>query len=324
MLTHGAEAAERAVNAGPDSVSTDGPADVTFYDGARVFYQIADYTGDRSWNRAAEAAAILYRDVMVFGRNGDVRGWRLFPYGLCEHYLRTGDERSREAALLMAARGSFAVEGTPFTVTAPETLSREVAYNLHCYLTAMKLGAPRPTRLTPFYEQALSHLDQWFVWKSWEDYAPYMVGANWIGLPDYARRAPVNDFAPFMYGLTAEALIACYEALGPDPRLVAGLQTGADWIWENAWVDDACAFWYRSNNRVIDATLNMLIVPVFAWLALRTGDMRYIDRGDRIFAGAARYGDLTGGKRFNQHYRWSFQYVAWRDEVARLPIGNRH
>ena len=46
----------------------------TYYDAARVFYQIADYTGNSSWNTCAQAAAYVYRDRYVMPNSGKVPG----------------------------------------------------------------------------------------------------------------------------------------------------------------------------------------------------------------------------------------------------------
>ena len=59
-------------------------------------------------------------------------------------------------------------------------------------------------------------------------------------------------------------------------------------------------------------TLNLLIAPIYAWVAGRTGNLRLLDQGDRIFAGGVKHANLEGGKHFNQNYRWSFAYVSWR------------
>jgi len=293
MLVHGAVIGDKARHSLPESVGTDGPEDVTFYDGARVFYQIADYTRDPAWNEPARACARLYRESMVLAHEGSVHGWRIFPHGLYEDYRRTGDERSRHALLLLARHGHFGAEGTPPEATENEALSREVAYNLNTFLAVMKLGEPQPARLALLYEHALGHLEQWFVQESCDNYAP------------------------FMFGLTAEALISYFDQVAPDPRVPAGLQRGCDWTWEHAWLPEHEAFWYRLDQQQPAPTLKQLVAPVYAWVARQTGELRYLEQGDRIFAGGAKYADLNGGKTFNQNYRWSFAYLQWRADPLR-------
>lgn len=64
--------------------------------------------------------------------------------------------------------------------------------------------------------------------------------------------------------------------------------------------------------------LNLLICPVFGWLAVQDNDTSWITNyGDPLFFGGV---DSTDGgwlidyygKAFNQNYRWSFEYVEWR------------
>ncbi len=192
----------------------------------------------------------------------------------------------------MSRHADFAREGTPFEDTENEALSREVAYNINTFLTVMKLGEPMPSRLPRLFEQALGHLDQWFVQESSPDYAP------------------------FMFGLTAEALISYYEQVHPDPRIVEGLRRGCEWTWEHCWIPQDEAFWYRLNNQSTAEVLNLLVAPCYAWLAKQTGEMRFLNQGDQLFTGGVRRVDIEGGKHFNQNYRWSFAYVAWRKQLA--------
>jgi len=139
-------------------------------------------------------------------------------------------------------------------------------------------------------DQALGHIDQWFVEQSAE------------------------DWAPFMFGLTAEALIDYYHYVDQDERIVDALCLGADAIWEQAWIPEDEAFFYRADNPDAGGApdLNLLIAPVYAWLYRQTGEEIYRDRGDQVFAGGVRGAWLDGYKQFNQNYRWSFDYLRWR------------
>ena len=51
-----------------------------------------------------------------------------------------------------------------------------------------------------------------------------------------------------MFGLTAEALIDYWNHVSQDPRILNGLRMGADFIWDNAWLPQEQAFYYRANN----------------------------------------------------------------------------
>lgn len=259
-----------------------------YYDAQRVFFQIADYTGDAAWNACAQRAEAVYRDRYVIPHKGDVPGYWTFTHGLTMDYLRTGDVASREAVILLSRNAAFARDATPLEWTRDAKRSREVAYAIMAYLNAEKVGAPRRDRLQPLVDQALGHLEQWFV----------------------SRTAP--SLQPFMVGLTAEALIMHYDAVR-DPRIPAAIKTALDWLWTHAWRETDAAFWYESSDKQSGAPdLNLLIAPAYAWLYRHTGDPLYRDRGDQVFAGGVKGAYLGHGKHFNQNYRWSFDYMKWR------------
>ncbi|MEO2047685.1 MAG: cadherin-like domain-containing protein [Pirellulales bacterium] len=275
---------------------------VTYYDAARAFYNIADYTGDSSWNLFAEQAALTYRDIYVLPNNGGVPGYWEFTRGLTMHYERTGDVLSRDAVILLSQNAAYATDITPLAWTQDAALSREVAYAINSYLDAERLGAPRRDRLVPFVEQALGHLDQWFI----EENDP--------------------EYAPFMFSLTAEALINYYNNVTPDPRIIESLEMGANYTWQTAWIPENETFFYRAHNPTIGAPdLNLLIAPVYEWLHQMTGNIQYRQQADQIFAGGVTQAFINGPKQFNQNYRWSFDYVAMRNTqpaTAQLALSN--
>jgi len=265
---------------------------VWYYDGERVFYQIADYTSDPQWNTFAQNSEETYR-ANVLQNNGRIQGWRIFPHGLFMDYKRTGDEESKRAALLLSRNARFADRGGG----PGEALSRETAYCINAYLVAEALGEPRNPNLQKAVDYALGHIDQWFLENS---------SRNW---------------APFMFGLTAEALIAYYDQVTPDPRILAAIKLGCDECWKRAWREKEQAFFYRADNPAQGSRdLNLLVAPAYAWVYLQTGDTTYRDRGDKAFAEGVRGAYLAGGKQFSQNYRWSFDYVKWRTEAERRRV----
>lgn len=270
-----------------------------YYDGEWAFYQIAGYTGDATWNASAQHIENTYR-TYVLDNNGQVPGWRVFPHGLYEDYLRTGDEESKRAVLLLAERSVYAHLGGGEGFNR----SRETAYAMQAYMYAEKLGADPHPRLSTALEYALGHLDQWFVSKT----VPYMQ--------------------PFMAGLTAHALIE-YDEMYGDDRIQPLLEKAADWLWDNAWVESNQSFYYRSDAPYNAAQkpsrgapdLNMLIAPMYAWLFNQTDDVKYLERGDAAFAGGVEGAYLHGGKQFIQSYRLSFSYVQWRQAAQSKGAG---
>ena len=270
----------------------------TYYDAQRVFLQIADYTKDKVWLAYAQHACEVYRDRYVLPNQGKIPGYWIFPHGLAMDFERRGAAKSRQAVLLISQFAAFAADTTPTDETKQPGLSREVAYNIMTLLKAEEVGARPRKRLNLLQEQALGHYDQWFI----SETAEYVQ--------------------PFMAGLTAEALIGCY-AKANDPKIVATIKAGLDWLWENAWLADAGAFRYCTKPIDEQGTdpasdLNLLIAPAYAWIYHKTGDKTYRDRADEIFAGGVRQAWLDAPKQFNQNYRWSFDYIRWRNAEPAL------
>jgi len=104
-----------------------------YYDAERVFYQIADYTGDASWNTCAQRAEAVYRDQYVLsaacwgGGFGCVPGYWNFTHGLTLDFLRTGDATSRNAVIALSQNAAFAADTTPLADTERAWRSRAPA-----------------------------------------------------------------------------------------------------------------------------------------------------------------------------------------------------
>jgi len=291
MLSYGHQTCQKLAD---PSLSPDERLAQVYYDAQWVFYQIGDYTNDNSWYDCAELASSIYRDSYVLPFGAVVPGYWNFTHGVTQDYLRTGDETSRQAAILLSTQASYTPDTTPLEWTVDSTLSREVAYAIMAYLNSEDLGQPRRDRLAQFIDQALGHLDQWFVAQN----APYV--------------------RPFMAGLTFHALISYYERT-EDPRIIPAITQAADWLWEHTWLPDEQAFMYTdrevsSGGMEPAPDLNLLIATAYAFLYHQTGEVRFLSRGDQIFAGGVYGAWLNNGKQFNQNYRLSFEYVNLRSK----------
>lgn len=276
------------------SLNFDAKLAATYYDAEWVFYQIGDYTKDNKWYQCAQDAEAVYRSQYVVPNNGTVPGYWNFSHGLHRDFLSTGDASSKSALIMLAENASYAPDTTPLSWTADASMSREVAYALMSYLNAESIGEPARQRRDLLLNQAFGHLDQWFGSQSAE----------------YVR--------PFMFSLTAQALITYHDQVGTNQaRILDELKRGADWIWSRTWLPQADAFKYTDRNVESGGTepapdLNLLVAPVFAWLWHQTGDPIYRERADLIFAGGVKNAWLVNGKQFNQNYRWSFDFIKWR------------
>lgn len=78
-----------------------------------VYYNIADYTKDSTWNIYADAAVKAYRDLYVLPNNGGVPGYWNFTSGMVKHYQRTGSVQSRDAVIKLSQNAAYAADYTP-------------------------------------------------------------------------------------------------------------------------------------------------------------------------------------------------------------------
>ena len=285
----------------------------TYYDGQRVMLQIADYLGDASFKTCANAARSTYRDAYVMRPEvmGGVPGYWIFPTGLFLDFKATGDQKSKDAVVAMSRRGAFcAVSGAD---SSPRTaLSREIAYCGLTYILSEQMGEPKSPRRDELFNYMFGHL------RAWIDVSPLSRVAN--PFDESPRCAGKYYVQPFMVGLTLHSLIQLHSYTG-DPRVPAAVKEAVDWLWEKHWVAADQSFVYEN---CVDAPggaypkqpgapdLNLLIAPAFAWVFKQTGEDKYRERGDAIFAGGVQRAWLDGAKQFNQNYMWSPDYIRWR------------
>ncbi len=312
-----------------------------YYDGLRVFYNILDYTHDSYWLECISFVRTnpdpkkyidesngeplkSYRDHIlsrISQGSETMWGWRVFTRGLTIDYQRTYDWISKQAALFLINKSAYVnhLRSHKYWDLVRSITSREVAYVINAFLDGIKLNNPRNDELKVYVNMALGHIDQWFN----------------------QPNSPLPYVQPFMFGLTAEALITYYEEYEKDPRIPIAIKQGLDWIWENMLFEETRSSWenYPTTSKgysfllishppigekykaPIGGTpdLNLLIAPAFAWYYYLTGDEEYIKKGDLLFETAAKGAWLEKGKHFNQNYRWSFKYFEWRDGYKLTP-----
>jgi len=324
----------------------------TYYDAQRVYYQIAEYTGDQEpWHSYALEAKRIYLNYIensyhaYYGYNFSFPGYRRFAQGFYMEYALTGD--TAVYANIAKIRDNPAFSFLPvqaFTsLWTQERYSREIAYALESHIFAEKAGYARDEKdVARYLVMALHHIKEWVTGE--------------FGYPASYRRAP------FMFSLTAEALILFYDwelANGRDPTALyaheavdpayipvttipEAIKSMADYLRDEAvvisgvnagksmWVDDVGGrsgawtdeggtgyptFRYEdilAGQPTVD--LNLMIAPVYAWLFQHYGEMKYINIADQLFAtGVALANTRWNTKIFNQNYRWSFDYIKWRN-----------
>lgn len=271
-------------------------SNVWYYDGARVFDQIAEFTKNSNWYTCATYVSDAYRSWVLATAGGAswpvgaLSGWRVFSRGLLYDYQRTQNPLSAQAVRTLAYNSAFAGSGGGPTCD----VARETAYMINALIDVQQLGDPQSPLLATSVNYSIGHIQGWFGTQQ---------GA--------CAYVPV-----FVVGLTMEALTYYYEKTG-DPRIPPVIKQAADGLWQNYWVPSASAFLYdNSPGSTADGTANtsLLIAPAYAWLWQVTGDTTYVTEGDQIFAGAVQYAWLAGGKQYSQSYRWSFDYAKWRSQ----------
>jgi len=264
------------------------------YDGLSVYYQIADWTEDSSWEQCAAYLRDLYRSYVIESE-GNIPGWRVFSDGLLADFRRTQDPLSREAIILLATKSSFS---HLFGGEANE-VSRETANLLNTLINAEKVGEPLQANVNNAANFALGHLEQWTVDETADFVHPYRVG------------------------ITMRSLIHYYERTG-DNRVPGAIQQATNWLWDNMWDPETQSFFFvkclnASGDELCDQEndpapdLNMLIAPAYAWLWHRgINEEVNLQRTDQIFQGSLENNFLSSGKHFSQNYTYASDFLKWR------------
>ena len=137
---------------------------IWYYDGDRVYQQIAKYLRDDKWLDCAGYSRAVYREY-VLKANGRVPGYRVFPHGL----FMEGSSNSIWALELLSKNSSFA--HTSGAIDAG--LARETAYLLSTFILTGHVNRGLTTSF------ALGHLDQWV---HGTPYQPFMAGLTMAAL----------------------------------------------------------------------------------------------------------------------------------------------
>jgi hypothetical protein len=284
----------------------------TYYDSLRVYYQIADYTKDSKWIQYANRARENYRDIYVIPNNGGAPGYWNFTNGLRMDFERTGDVKSKQAVFMLAKNGAYCLRFYHGDAEIENLgLIREISYCLMAKINAEALSGLG-------YSRALG--PDGVVYDTRREF--YKVGLiNQLnGMVDEKWRGSTLQVSPFMLGLAAEALILDWENT-KDTRIIPVLKRTADYMWLKGWDAGRQGIRYNinptaappDNNMNGSPDLNQLLSPTYAFLFKQTGETKYRDQGDAMFAGGARLASVDFlPKQFNQNYRWSFDYVKWR------------
>jgi len=285
-------------------------SEVWFYDGARVYFQMADYAAqnglpDPGWNNCGHNIASQYADFII-STKGAMWGYIVFPHGLAMASLLYPTETKFQQAFNLMLSNS---PDTGLGGRIDDDLIRETSYALEVYTVAESmLGYPRNPNLQRTAEYIMSML---------------------LSYTDGTSRYSSNQ--TFFDGLAMEALIDYYQ-LTQDARVPFIVKRMLDNIWANYDkidhvivynpdpVGPHCsntAIWWGTAggdcamHTIPAQVLHNLISGAFAWYWSVSGDDTYRSEGDELFQWALNSG-IYSGKEFSQVYRWSFYYVNTR------------
>ncbi len=279
-----------------------------YYDRALIYYAFWVRSANPVYFRRATQIARNYRrNYLEANQYGTSPHWSQ-PEGVAQHYLLTGDEASRFAVARIAEQLQG---GYPFadTLNTPWMESRIQARAIQALLTAWRLNAVGPKaikldqRLTRVVERSMS-----------------------VQRPDGSMGWPATcgQSLNFMLGLLNDQLISVHTHFKPDTAILRFVKRSTDYLWSTQWVDAQQSFKYLSGRCAKNAQgedvggavpspdLNLLFVTSFGWLYQQTGDVKYRQWGDRVFAGGVKGAYLQGSKQFNESYTSSYRYLALR------------
>ena len=100
-----------------------------YYDGIRIFHQIAQYTKDDSWLKVSAKCRGYFRDDYVIGCvKYSTPPWRNFTLGLYYDWIVLNDERSKETAIEVLSNpvdrvGSISSGGRLYSVGEADSLN---------------------------------------------------------------------------------------------------------------------------------------------------------------------------------------------------------
>lgn len=322
-------------NSGLGVMSLDLNANVAYYEGWRVYRQIAAYTTDTAWLNCTLNMGIGYQKL-ILANNGTLQGYDVYPFTLPYLAALSGDANYTTAMEALGGIGGY--NGVTYVFEGGQSLaslSREMAFALDWCTTRFAIqgittgntafSIPWLTACNNTLDAVLSQIN---------------ADVDNVGQP--------GGFQPFIdAGLSLEALIKWFDLYDRDPRIYYTVKRMADYVYANYYDISTHSFayntgidgpfcnlgsvWFQtdvaghciggtggSGPYVTQNVLTGLIVPAFGWLWSLNGDSTYQVAGDEIFSNMMTAYTVVpfSGKEFSQNYRWSFDYVTWRSTAT--------
>lgn len=318
-----------------------------YYDAQWVFYQISDYTKEKEpWSTYAAYAKQAYRDEYLIPNDFKAQGYRRFAEGLYEDFRRGGDTKIEHLVLLRDRPAYSTVRelsrGLKNRSGYSQIRSREVAFAVTACVISERAGSDRvsqpsgKSRLRALISMMENHFWEWrtqtFADPGTGRVAPFMLGLSSYALIDFydweiTNRRDPNQYWPKSHWPTIDAALTdVFDWLYHEATVVGGKEFEDEKMWYPKFKGSnygTFRFMDRthagSGSPTATADVNQLIAPTYYWLFKITGNLKYRDIGDQLFASAALHGAAHwSGKHFNQLYRLSFKSLEWRGEKNKL------
>jgi hypothetical protein len=277
-----------------------------YYDRALIYYAFWLRTANPEYFRRAALIAVDYRTRYLEANDYNTSNYWAQMEGLEQHYLLTGDEKSRTAVARVAeVYPPLIPQLDDFNV--PWLENRMQARVLQGLFLAWRLNAvgPRRLRLARLLDESIDRV----------------LGTQRAD-GSYGFASTCRQSLNYMTGLVNDIFIRLYTHYRADPRLVESIRKSTDYLWSTQWIPGRRAFQYMGaectvgttlvGGRVPSPDLNNLMVTGYAWLYRHTGDPVYRSRADQIFLGGVEGAYLYGSKQFNEHHTASFRYLGYR------------
>jgi hypothetical protein len=287
-------------NAWGKSLNGDRVIGPNFYDRVLIMYAWWARTGDPEYWKRAAIYLIGYRELYMKKWNYWVQPHNIQVEGLELHHLLTGDPESLRGVERIGEYYSVAWYRDVGNVNHNYLEGRIQARTLDGLMTAYRTGVTSKD-FGALMRQALTSILQ-------------------TQKPDgsYVFKNTCYTHYSYMTGLLNEVLIKYYTYVDPDARIPDAIKRSLDYMWQTQWLSGDGSFKYASGSCPGKAgpnpapDLNLLIVGGYGWYARFSGDGRYREYGDQIFDAGVRKAFLSPEKQFNESYRSSFHYLAYR------------
>ena len=304
------------------------------YDGIHVFWNLWKRFGDPVVKEYAEKIleAVVKYSIPPAGGAPGAFNYNLGPW---EVGVEQSNDVYKDVALLFALRSAYSA---PWNVTYPDGwnetywgivgLSREIANATHSHLVARPYIARAESLPTIGYALPIvacerKQFQDQFITEAVNRFMLRFHIPAWIQCAnDGTYWEDKWNWAPFMMGLTARALIRYYD----NPAFTEGkeliiprLADLARVVWQKGFRQNPPyhGLLYRPlqmGGEPPAPDLSLIVFPWYAWLWKQTADEFFKSCAISLMESGAEWAWLYGFKQFNQSYLWSFDgcdYMGW-------------